>query len=68
MTAARVMPGIVAGVGGYGNRLGLPKICGEVVFDPTSSGNPLVHALGACVPRHEDPSPAFAPCTLAAPR
>lgn len=30
----RVLPGIVAGVGGYGNCLGLPNIGGEVVFDP----------------------------------
>ena len=37
---ARVLPGIVAGVGGYGNCLGLPNIGGEVVFDPTYYGNP----------------------------
>jgi phosphoribosylformylglycinamidine synthase subunit PurL len=42
---ARVLPGIVAGIGGYGNCLGLPTIGGEVVFDPTYAGNPLVNAL-----------------------
>ena len=42
---ARVLPGVVAGVGGYGNCLGLPNIGGEVVFDPTYAGNPLVNAL-----------------------
>ncbi|MCW2547182.1 MAG: purL [Mycobacterium sp.] len=42
---ARVMPGIVAGVGGYGNCMGLPNIGGEVGFDPTYGGNPLVNAL-----------------------
>jgi phosphoribosylformylglycinamidine synthase len=42
---ARVLPGIVAGVGGYGNCLGLPNVGGEVVFDPTYQGNPLVNAL-----------------------
>jgi phosphoribosylformylglycinamidine synthase II len=42
---ARVLPGIVAGVGGYGNCLGLPNIGGEVVFDPCYQGNPLVNAL-----------------------
>jgi phosphoribosylformylglycinamidine synthase II len=42
---ARVLPGIVAGVGGYGNCLGLPNIGGEVVFDPSYLGNPLVNAL-----------------------
>ncbi|KDA44140.1 phosphoribosylformylglycinamidine synthase subunit PurL [Frankia sp. BMG5.23] len=42
---ARVLPGVVAGIGGYGNCLGLPTIGGEVVFDPTYAGNPLVNAL-----------------------
>jgi phosphoribosylformylglycinamidine synthase subunit PurL len=41
----RVLPGVVAGIGGYGNCLGLPNIGGEVVFDPTYAGNPLVNAL-----------------------
>jgi phosphoribosylformylglycinamidine synthase subunit PurL len=42
---ARVLPGVVAGIGGYGNCLGLPTIGGEVVFDPSYAGNPLVNAL-----------------------
>ncbi|MEX5706821.1 phosphoribosylformylglycinamidine synthase subunit PurL [Parafrankia sp. FMc6] len=42
---ARVLPGVVAGIGGYGNCLGLPTIGGEVVFDPVYGGNPLVNAL-----------------------
>ncbi len=42
---ARVLPGVVAGVGGYGNCLGLPNIGGEVVFDPSYLANPLVNAL-----------------------
>ncbi|GAB3622724.1 phosphoribosylformylglycinamidine synthase subunit PurL [Mariniluteicoccus endophyticus] len=50
----RVMPGIVAGVGGYGNCLGLPNIGGEVFFDKTYAGNPLVNALCVGVLRHED--------------
>ena len=41
----RVLPGVVAGVGGYGNCLGLPNIGGEVVFDASYAGNPLVNAL-----------------------
>ncbi len=49
----RVLPGIVAGVGGYGNCLGLPNIGGEAVFDPTYAGNPLVNALCVGVMRHE---------------
>jgi phosphoribosylformylglycinamidine synthase II len=50
----RVLPGIVSGVGGYGNSLGLPNVGGEVVFDPTYLGNPLVNALCVGVMRHED--------------
>src|SRR5262245_19871980 len=50
----RVLPGVVAGVGGYGNCLGLPNIGGEVVFDPSYAGNPLVNALCVGVLRHED--------------
>jgi phosphoribosylformylglycinamidine synthase subunit PurL len=41
----RVLPGVVAGVGGYGNCLGLPNIGGELSFDPSYAGNPLVNAL-----------------------
>jgi phosphoribosylformylglycinamidine synthase len=41
----RVLPGVVAGVGGYGNCLGLPNVGGEVAFDPSYLGNPLVNAL-----------------------
>ncbi len=51
---ARVVHGVVAGVGGYGNCLGLPNIGGEVVFDPSYQGNPLVNALCLGVLRHED--------------
>ncbi len=51
---ARVLPGVVAGVGGYGNCLGLPTIGGEVAFDASYAGNPLVNALCVGVLRHED--------------
>lgn len=50
----RVLPGVVAGVGGYGNSLGLPNIGGEVVFDSVYQDNPLVNALAVGVMRHED--------------
>ena len=50
----RVVHGVVAGVGGYGNCLGLPNIGGEVDFDPCYQGNPLVNALCVGVLRHED--------------
>jgi phosphoribosylformylglycinamidine synthase II len=50
----RVLPGVVAGVGGYGNCLGLPNIGGEVVFDDCYQGNPLVNALCVGAMRVED--------------
>ncbi len=50
----RVLPGIVAGIGGYGNCLGLPNIGGEIVFDASYAGNPLVNALCIGAMRHED--------------
>lgn len=50
----RVLPGVVAGIGGYGNCLGLPNIGGEVVFDSCYQGNPLVNALCVGVMKHED--------------
>jgi len=45
----RVLPGVVRGIGGYGNSLGLPNIGGEVVFDSCYAGNPLVNALAVGV-------------------
>ncbi len=51
---ARVVHGVVAGVGGYGNSLGLPNIGGELVFDAAYQNNPLVNALCVGVLRHED--------------
>ncbi|WP_177191424.1 phosphoribosylformylglycinamidine synthase subunit PurL [Nocardioides luteus] len=50
----RVLPGIVSGIGHYGNCLGLPNIGGEAVFDASYLGNPLVNALCVGVLRHED--------------
>lgn len=50
----RVLPGVIAGVGGYGNCLGLPNIGGEVVFDSSYLGNPLVNALCIGAMKHED--------------
>lgn len=51
---ARVLPGAVKGIGGYGNSLGLPNIGGEIVFDECYQGNPLVNALCVGKLRHED--------------
>lgn len=36
---------VVAGIGGYGNCVGIPTVGGEVQFSPTYRGNPLVNAM-----------------------
>jgi len=56
----RVLDGVVRGIGGYGNSLGLPNIGGETVFDACYAGNPLVNALCVGVLRQEDLHLAFA--------
>ena len=44
----RIRDGVVAGIGDYGNKLGLPTVNGSVLYDPGYVGNPLVYcgALG----------------------
>ena len=56
----RVLPGVVAGVGGYANCLGLPNIGGETDFDETYAGNPLVNALCVGAMKKDDLHLAFA--------
>ena len=50
----RVLPGVVSGISFYGNCLGLPNIGGELDFDPTYAGNPLVNALCVGIMGHRD--------------
>ncbi|SDJ47334.1 phosphoribosylformylglycinamidine synthase subunit PurL [Nonomuraea jiangxiensis] len=57
----RVLPGVVEGIGSYGNCLGLPNIGGEVVFDPCYIGNPLVNALCVGLLRKDQIKLATAP-------
>ena len=40
-----LMQGVVAGIAHYGNCVGVPTVGGEVAFDPSYSGNPLVNAM-----------------------
>ena len=42
---AGLMEGVVAGIAHYGNCVGVPTVGGEVAFDPSYSGNPLVNAM-----------------------
>ena len=45
--------GVVAGIGGYGNCIGVPTVGGEVQFDDSYSGNPLVNAMCVGIGRTE---------------
>jgi phosphoribosylformylglycinamidine synthase len=49
-----LVDGVVRGVGGYGNCVGVPTVGGELVFDPSYQGNPLVNvmAIGLLELRH----------------
>jgi len=40
-----LLEGVVAGIGGYGNCLGIPTVGGEIIFDESYRGNPLVNAM-----------------------
>ena len=40
-----LVDGVVHGVGGYGNCVGVPTVGGELVFDPSYEGNPLVNVM-----------------------
>jgi phosphoribosylformylglycinamidine synthase II len=41
----RLLDGVVAGIAGYGNSIGIPTIGGEIAFEPTYAGNPLVNVF-----------------------
>jgi phosphoribosylformylglycinamidine synthase subunit PurL len=41
----RILDGVVRGIGGYGNCVGVPTVGGEVNFHPAYNGNPLVNAM-----------------------
>ncbi len=41
----RIIDGVVRGIGGYGNCVGVPTVGGEVNFHPAYNGNPLVNAM-----------------------
>ncbi len=49
----RILRGVVAGIGGYGNSIGIPTIGGEVMFDETYSGNPLVNVFCLGIARQD---------------
>jgi phosphoribosylformylglycinamidine synthase subunit PurL len=51
---ARLVEGVVAGIAGYGNSIGIPTIGGEVVFEPSYAGNPLVNVFCLGIARASD--------------
>ncbi len=42
---SRLLQGVVSGIAGYGNSIGIPTVGGEVVFEPCYAGNPLVNVF-----------------------
>lgn len=49
-----LLEGVVAGIGGYGNCIGIPTVGGEIAFDPCYEGNPLVNAMCVGLIEHKD--------------
>ncbi len=49
-----LLGGVVAGIAGYGNCIGIPDVGGEIGFDASFNGNPLVNAMCVGIARHEE--------------
>ncbi len=49
----KLFAGVVAGIAHYGNCMGIPTVGGEVYFDESYNGNPLVNALSLGIIRHD---------------
>ena len=69
----RVVDGVVRGIGGYGNCVGVPTVGGEVNFHPAYNGNPLVNAMTVGIADRtkssSPPPPASAtPWSMSAPK
>ena len=50
----RTFSGVVAGIAGYGNSIGIPTVGGEVAFDESYTGNPLVNVFCLGIAAHDD--------------
>src|SRR6187549_41136 len=50
----RILEGVVAGIAGYGNSIGVPTVGGEVAFDESYSGNPLVNVFCLGISRADE--------------
>jgi phosphoribosylformylglycinamidine synthase len=51
---ARLLEGVVAGIAGYGNSIGIPTVGGEIVFEPLYAGNPLVNVFCLGIAKQTD--------------
>jgi phosphoribosylformylglycinamidine synthase II len=49
----RIVDGVVRGIGGYGNCVGVPTVGGEINFHPAYNGNPLVNAMTVGIARKD---------------
>ena len=49
----RIVDGVVRGIGGYGNCVGVPTVGGEINFHPSYDGNPLVNAMTVGIARKD---------------
>lgn len=49
----RLLRGVVAGISGYGNCIGIPTTAGEIEFDDRYDGNPLVNAMCVGIINHD---------------
>ena len=50
----RTFAGVVAGIAGYGNSIGIPTVGGEVAFDESYAGNPLVNVFCLGIAKHDE--------------
>ncbi|MGH2385028.1 MAG: phosphoribosylformylglycinamidine synthase subunit PurL, partial [Candidatus Limnocylindria bacterium] len=46
--------GVIGGIAGYGNCIGIPDVGGEITFDTSYSGNPIVNAMCVGIARHDE--------------
>lgn len=52
-TNRRLLAGVVGGIAHYGNCFGTPTVGGDIYFDPSYNGNPLVNAFSLGLLRHD---------------
>ncbi len=55
-----LLSGVVGGIGGYGNSIGIPTVGGDVYFHSSYSGNPLVNAMAVGILEHKHIAKAVA--------